>query len=123
MGQERFEIQEVLHDRDFLQADVSLLPDDPEQPSSEEIFRLLALYKQLLTAAGVHGEVPDNHAQLSFFIAGSLPLDLDFKQGLLGTASEEERANVLISYLEELLPNLRRNVQAHKKAGGNGHVH
>ncbi|MBS1850231.1 MAG: LON peptidase substrate-binding domain-containing protein [Acidobacteria bacterium] len=123
LGQERFEIQEVLHDRAFLQADISLLPDTLEQPSAEDIFRLLELYKQLLTAAGVQGEIPANRTQLSFFIAGSLPLELDFKQGLLGTASEEERTGVLISYLEELLPNLRRNVQAHKTAGGNGHVH
>ena len=61
--------------------------------------------------------------QLSFNLVGPLPLDLDFKQTLLGMKSEAERMQAVISYFEAILPNLRRTVRVRQKAGGNGHVH
>jgi hypothetical protein len=62
-------------------------------------------------------------SQLSFHLVGQLPLDLDFKQTLLGMKSEAERVRAVISYFEAILPNLRRTVRVRQKAGGNGHVH
>src|SRR6266550_2155126 len=63
-----------------------------------------------------------DRSRLSFHLAGSLPLDLDFKQTLLGMKSESERVQGIISYFETILPGLRRAVRARKRAGGNGHV-
>jgi hypothetical protein len=60
---------------------------------------------------------------LSFNLAGSLPLDLDFKQKLLSLRSEPERLSLLITYLQTVIPNLHRAARAQAKAGGNGHVH
>ena len=60
---------------------------------------------------------------LSFYMAGSLPLDLDFKQNLLATRSEGQRIHDLAAYLEKILPVLRRAARARETAGGNGHVH
>jgi hypothetical protein len=48
---------------------------------------------------------------------------LDFKQKLLSLRSEPERLSLFISYLETIIPNLRRTANAREKAGGNGHVH
>jgi Lon protease-like protein len=62
-------------------------------------------------------------ALLSFYLAGSLPLDLDFKQKLLSLRSEADRLSILITYLETLIPNLHRAARAREKAGGNGHIH
>jgi Lon protease-like protein len=59
---------------------------------------------------------------LSFYLAGSLPLDLDFKQKLLSLRSEPERLSLLINYLETLIPGLHRAARAREKAGGNGHA-
>ncbi len=59
---------------------------------------------------------------LSFYLAGSLPLDLDFKQKLLSMRSESERIQAVAAYLEGILPNLRRAATAREKAGGNGHA-
>jgi hypothetical protein len=61
--------------------------------------------------------------QLSFYLAGSLPLDLDFKQKLLSMRSEGERIQAVAAYLESILPKLRRVARARQKAGGNGHGH
>jgi hypothetical protein len=60
--------------------------------------------------------------ELSFYLAGSLPLDLDFKQNLLAMRSESERILAVATYLESILPNLRRASRAREKAGGNGHA-
>ena len=77
-----------------------------------------------MTLAGAAAEKSSEieAAQLSFHLAGSLPLDLDFKQTLLGMKSEEERVRAVISCFEAILPNLRRSVQVRQKAGGNGHA-
>jgi hypothetical protein len=61
-------------------------------------------------------------SQLSFHLAGSLPLDPDFKQTLLGMKSEAERIQAVISYFEAILPKLRRSEHVRQKAGGNGHA-
>jgi hypothetical protein len=60
---------------------------------------------------------------LSFYLAGSLPLDLDFKQKLLAMRSESLRIQTVAAYLESILPNLRRATRVREKAGGNGHAH
>ena len=65
-------------------------------------------------------EIPEQ--QLSFHLAGSLPLDLDFKQTLLEMNSEAERVRAVVLFLESILPNLRRTVHVRQKAGGNGHA-
>jgi hypothetical protein len=58
-----------------------------------------------------------------FLFAGSLPLELDFKQKLLALRSEPERLLLLVQYFEAVIPNIQRTAQARQRAGGNGHVH
>jgi hypothetical protein len=63
--------------------------------------------------AGAYLRGPEESAdKLSFFLAGSLPLDLDFKQKLLSMLSEPERLNAVVGYLEAVLPGLRRASKA-----------
>jgi len=81
------------------------------------------LHSELLAIAGAKPDLPAADSLLSFHLAGSLPLDLDFKQKLLSSRSEPERLSLLISYFETIIPNLRRATTARAKAGGNGHVH
>jgi hypothetical protein len=82
------------------------------------------LHSELLAIAGAQQDLSGaDPAMLSFYLAGSLPLDLDFKQKLLALRSEAERILLLTSYFETLIPNLRRAASAREKAGGNGHVH
>lgn len=122
-GRERFEIMRVDQGRAFWRAEVIYLHDEAAKASADEIAKALKLHGEILELAGAEG---DNTAAaerplLSFHIAGSLPLDLDFKQTLLGMSSEGERMQTIIVYLETILPNLRRTVQVRKKAGSNGH--
>jgi Lon protease-like protein len=124
-GRERFEVMQVNQERPFLQADVLYLRDEPGQASAEEIAQAVKLQGEILQLAGSDptGRAESDNSRLSFHLVGPLPLDLDFKQTLLGMKSEAERVQAVISYFEAILPNLRRTVRVRQKAGGNGHVH
>jgi uncharacterized protein len=121
-GVERFEVVEVNEERAFLRAEISLVRDEddndddndaagrPEQPLIEQAVRLHA---EIIKIAGADLSEPDETAtNLSFLLAGSLPLDLDFKQNLLTTLSETKRLEAVVGYLEAVLPGLRRASKA-----------
>ncbi len=123
-GRERFEVMEVNQERSFLQAEVFYFQDEPGGATKEEIQRAFELHNEILALAGAEPEPASagDDPQLSFRLAGALPLDLDFKQTLLGMKSEAERLRGIIAYFETLLPNLRRTMHVRRKAGGNGHA-
>jgi uncharacterized protein len=123
-GRERFEVMEINQERAFLQAEVLYFQDEPSAATPEEIGQALQLHNEILALAGAEPEQASakDDPQLSFHLAGTLPLDLDFKQTLLGMKSEAERLRGIISYFEALLPNLRRTMHVRRKAGGNGHA-
>ncbi len=122
-GQNRFEMLQLDRERSFLRAEILMLPDEPGEAEQKEKERALKAHKEILSLAGAGGEVLSAApSPLSFQLAGSLPLDLDFKQKLLSTLSERERMHQLAAYLESILPGLRRAARAKEKAGGNGHV-
>jgi Lon protease-like protein len=123
-GRRRFELLGVNQERSFLQAEVQMIDDEPSVPSQEDTHRAVQLHRELLAIAGAQQDLSAaTPSLLSFYLAGSLRLDLDFKQKLLSLRSEAERLSLLITYLEKLIPNLHRAARAHEKAGGNGHVH
>jgi Lon protease-like protein len=117
-GVDRFEVLEVNEERAFLRAEISLVQDDndeddasrPAQPLVEQAVRLHA---EIVKLAGAELSEPDETAtNLSFLLAGSLPLDLDFKQSLLSTLSETKRLEAVVGYLDAVLPGLRRAAKA-----------
>ncbi len=122
-GRERFEVLDVNDDRPFLRGDVLYFQDEPEQPTQEQVAHAIKLHADILAIASAQQDLPEDRRQLSFHLAGSLPLDLDFKQALLAMRSEQERLEAVITAFESILPKLQRTVQAKQKAGGNGHVH
>ena len=122
-GRKRFEVLHLNQERSFLRAEVLLIEDEPGIPAKEETARAVQLHSEILTMAGAIQDLSAaDQAVLSFYLAGSLPLDLDFKQKLLATRSESQRIHAVAEYLESILPNLRRAARAREKAGGNGHA-
>ena len=123
-GRDRFELLQLNQERSFLQGEILYVPDDPESPTPQERERALELHRQILALASAQQDIPDgDEPPLSYHLAGTLPLDLDFKQQLLGSRSEAQRIQSLVQYFEGILPNLRRAVTIRQKAGGNGHAH
>jgi Lon protease-like protein len=115
-GVERFEVIQVNEERAFLQAEISVVQDEDEDEPGKpltEIVTQAVLHAEIAKLAGAELSGPDEHGgNLSFLLAGSLPLDLDFKQSLLSTLSEAKRLEAVIGYLEAILPGLRRASKA-----------
>ena len=60
----------------------------------------MRLHAEIAKLAGTEPSGPDEHAEnLSFLLAGSLPLDLDFKQKPALDLSEAKRLEAVIGYL------------------------
>ncbi len=122
-GVERFEVLELNRERSFLRAEISLLSDDEPAPRFVET-RAVELHREILSLAGAVQDISGaDPSGLSFHLAGSLPLELDFKQRLLGMRSENERRIALAEHFESLLAGLRRAARAREKSGGNGRLH
>lgn len=122
-GRERFEVLHLDRERSFLRGEVLIVPDEPGDAIEPEKMRVIAAHEEILALAGAGAsELSAGENRLSFQLAASLPLDLDFKQKLLSILSERERIQELASYLEGILPGLRRAARARQKAGGNGHA-
>ena len=112
-GVERFEVIELNQDRSFLQARVSVVDDERQKPATDMVTQAVRLYGEIAKLAGTEPSGPDERAgNLSFLLAGSLPLDLDFKQSLLSTLSEAKRLEAVVAYLEAILPGVRRAAKA-----------
>jgi len=122
-GRRRFEVMQLNQERSFLRAEVFYLEEGPGRATPEQVTQALKLHGEIMTLAGAEAESANatDEKQLSFRLAGSLPLDLDFKQSLLGMHSEQERLPAVIAAFEAILPALRRTMRLRQKAGGNGH--
>jgi uncharacterized protein len=122
-GDKRFEIVNLNQERSFLQAEVEYIEDDASNPSKAEVQRMVALHGELLEIAGAEAmDIELDDPQLSFHLAGTVPLDLDFKQSLLGMKTESQRVAAMIEYYAVLVPRLRRTIQVKEKSRGNGHA-
>jgi Lon protease-like protein len=121
-GRERFEVVDLDEERPFLRAEVLYFDDEPGPAADNEIARAVKLHGEILAIAGAKQSLPEELKQVSFHLAGSLPLDLDFKQALLEMRSESKRIEAVITAFEAILPKLRRTVQLRQRAGGNGHA-
>jgi Lon protease-like protein len=124
-GRRRFEVVQINEERDFLQAEVIYQEDEPGAAAPQEVQRALDLHLQIVRLVGPNELYKPPEAgdpQLSYELAGSIPIDLDFKQTLLATRSEPDRLTMLLQFYEQVLPKLRRAARARDKAGGNGHA-
>ena len=125
-GRSRFEIDEMIPGRSFNQARVTFKPDEVETTDTNSARRALEFHRELLKFMDQDLEVDVDEddleiPQLSYRLAGPLPIDLDFKQALLVMRTEPERIEGLIRFYERILPRLRVVTKAREKAGGNGH--
>lgn len=124
-GRRRFEILQTNEERSFLRAEVMYQEDEPGGAPPDDVQQALTLHMEIVQLVGPNQayKPPDrNLAQLSYSLAGSLPIDLDFKQTLLAMRAEQERLAALIEFYQQVLPKLRRAAKVREKAGGNGHV-
>jgi Lon protease-like protein len=129
VGRAPFRIVELFNPKAFaeeelLEGQVDYL-DDRERPVSPCVRRdLVELFEVCHTIVygdyprGIQTEVPEN---LSYIVAGTLPMDLMWKQQVLELRSEADRQERLVTYLREWAPHLQKEEAMRQRAGGNGH--
>jgi Lon protease-like protein len=125
-GGERFEIEMLDNSRAYLQAEIDVFDDDGEYASRTERETCIALHLEIMElAGGQSNSAPlqlDLDRPISMLLAWLLPVDLDFKQELLGCRSDAERTARLLAFYNAALPKLRRGAQTSRAVGRNGHV-
>jgi Lon protease-like protein len=125
-GGERFEIESLDNSRAYLQAEVDTFGDEGAQASRADREACLALHLEVAELAGAEANSAalqlDLDRPISLLLSWMLPVDLDFKQLLLGFRSDAERTAKLLSFYNAVLPKLRRGAQTSRSAGRNGHV-
>jgi Lon protease-like protein len=107
LGQRRFEIKNILHDQEFEQADVTWMVDehpDWEEDLANEAFGLHRMLIRSITGSFPPDDHYSGQSALSFLIAQSSGLTFDLKQAVLESRSENNRLQLLIEHLRELLP-------------------
>ncbi len=123
LGRRPFRIREVVEGKSYFEADVEFLADQPSGMLTAQAHLLeqfAALHKILFNQEPPPLE-PAETESVAYAAAGELPLDLDFKQALLETRSEQERQSLLLARIVEWIPQAARQKRIQKSAGGNGH--
>jgi ATP-dependent Lon protease len=124
VGRAPFRVVELYKDNPLLEGEVDYL-EDRERPVPAGVQReLISLFETCHTLIfddypkDAEGEVPE---QLSYVIAGKLPLELLWKQQILELRSEADRQERLVAYLREWAPHLQKQDDLRRRSGSNGH--
>jgi len=127
MGARRFEVLLTNEEQAYLQGGVDFFDDEPgaDTASERESLRAIELFRAALQGLHKSKEMPVHlpppYRHLSFRIAGSLPLELSFKQDLLIARNESQRLRRVTEIMEQLIAHVARVDQIQRRAGGNGH--
>jgi hypothetical protein len=108
----------------YLQAEVELLAEGDAENLPELSAGLKQLWQEAHELAVGEELAPARDpafGAFSYFIAATLPLDLETRQAILQAETERTRLALLEDRLREWLPRLRRVARVKKKAAGNGH--
>jgi Lon protease-like protein len=124
VGRAPFRVVNLFSDNPLLEGHVDYL-EDREAPGNPSVQRVLVeLYEACHTL--IYDDYPKNlqgtpSDELSFLVAGTLPMDLLWKQQILELRSESDRQERLVAYLREWAPHLQKTEAMRQRAGGNGH--
>ena len=124
VGRAPFRVVEIIDDNPLLEGQVDYLEDRETVANPRMQRELVELYETCHTIIfddypkNVDGAAPE---QLSFVVAGTLPMDLLWKQQILELRSEADRQERLVAYLREWAPHLQKAGALRQRAGGNGH--
>jgi ATP-dependent Lon protease len=124
VGRAPFRVVDLFSDNPLLEGHVDYL-EDREASGNPSVQRaLVELYEACHTL--IYDDYPKNLQgaptdELSFLVAGTLPMDLLWKQQILELRSESDRQERLVAYLREWAPHLQKSEAMRQRAGGNGH--
>ena len=124
VGRAPFRVIDLFSEAALLEGQVDYL-EDRDAASNPKLQReLVELYETCHTLA--FDDYPHNldqspPVQLSYVVAGTLPMELLWKQQILELRSETDRQERLVAYLREWAPHLQKAEALRQRACGNGH--
>jgi len=124
LGRAPFRVLELFSEDPLLEGHVDYLEDREDPFSSRVQSELVELYEACHTL--IYDDYPKNLQdgavrELSYLVAGTLPMDLLWKQQVLELRSEADRQERLLTYLREWAPHLQKTDVLRQRAGGDGH--
>ena len=123
-GCDVYSIREVIEEKEYYEADVNFLDEEPSLENSSESAELQQLFGECHEWLYGHGKgeaSDDSQIPLCYQMAARMPLELEAKQALLEMRSEDMRRPFLLRRMRELRNTLATRRQMLKKASGNGH--
>jgi ATP-dependent Lon protease len=121
VGRAPYRVVDLFTEDPLLEATIEYLEDRDSLLDPQNCEKLIELYEVCYTL--LFSGMPANLAQsspeqLSFSVAGALPLDLLWKQQILELRSEAERQDRLLRYLREWALHLHKmDTQRHRASG------
>jgi Lon protease-like protein len=127
VGKRRFEILLTNEEKSYLRASIEYFDDEgSDTPGEKEAENAIQLFRQIMRrlhqASDMPVHLPQPYRYLSFRLAASLPLPLEFKQQLLSLRNEPERLQQVVHSMHQLIHQIDVVQEARKKAGGNGDI-
>ncbi|MGA2608218.1 MAG: LON peptidase substrate-binding domain-containing protein [Terriglobia bacterium] len=127
VGKRRFEILLTNEEKSYLRASVEFFDDEgSETPGETEAENAVRLFREIMRrlhqASEMPVHLPQPYRHLSFRLAASLPLALEFKQRLLSLRNEPERLQQVVYSMDQLIHQIDAVQEARDKAGGNGNI-
>ena len=126
-GVRRFEIMFLDRNKVYLRGAPQFFEEETDEVPAEDERRKQAMeiYGEVVRLLEAEVEEPpdaqDSH--LSYQIMARLPADLNFKQTMLKSRSENERLTEVITFLRKAATRLAVTLRTREKAGGNGKRH
>lgn len=124
-GRGVFRLDEILDEKEYYEARVEYLTDGPYMADAEKESKLLAVFAEchlLLAGRPWPGANEAEQPILAYHLAAQLPVELEYRQMLLETRSENERRDLLLRWISGFFPKLKERQRVQGKASGNGHA-
>jgi ATP-dependent Lon protease len=124
VGRAPFRVVHLFTENPLLEGEVDYLEDRETRTDPRTRRELVELYEACHTL--IFDDYPKNMGEaarenLSYIVAGTLPMDLLWKQQILELRCETDRQERLVAYLREWAPHLQKSEAMRQRAGGNGH--
>lgn len=124
VGRTPFRVVQLYTENPLLEGEVDYLEDRETRTDARTRRELIELYEACHTL--IFDDYPKNtgdstRENLSYIVAGTLPMDLLWKQQILELRCEADRQERLVAYLREWAPHLQKSDAMRQRAGGNGH--
>lgn len=124
VGRTPFRVVEFFDDNPLAEGNVDYLEDRgaaAEAASQRELLELYEACHTLIFEDYPKNTGPEQIATLSYIVAGTLPMDLLWKQQVLELRCERDRQERLLGYLRAWAPHLQKEGVMRQRAGGSSH--